>query len=396
LFEILDKEVESGWINYFFKKNILEENESLISEDFTPSQNLILLICADIEKHAKLFCNGFDDILKINDYKNEENILSIKEWLDTAKFALWSLKYFEVKESKIKGSSINPELANMLNDLLHSEDTEWFDWYDLVRNYLSKRPQDDAKKNKLKLNFENSSLLGGWSDGQEKNKGAVLLKNNNKYYIGILNQRNIFDTEKDNNPIYKASDSNVGRLILKSIAFKTVAGKGFVSKYNEKYSEIKTPSVAIKKLQEFIKENYVKKYPILKEVAEKQFSDKKDFDKAVQEALVECYECDFTPINWGVVLKAIATDKDNKKPELGKQLYLFEIYSKDFSENKGDKSKNSNLNLQTKYWQHLFENNSTIQLNGGGELFFREKVDLKEEDKAIHPAKQKIFRRSDK
>ncbi|HRO83764.1 MAG TPA: type V CRISPR-associated protein Cas12a/Cpf1 [Niabella sp.] len=395
LFSILNQTTEENWLESFFKTSVLEDRKELLNKNLSPSENLLLLICADIEDNAKAFNDESQKILGIADYTSDDSIKDIKNWLDKTKAILWGVQYFSVKRNKIKGESINTELDNLITEIHRSEEAEWFDWYDLVRNYLSKKPQDDAKKNKLKLNFENSSLLGGWSDGQEKIKGAVLLKKGNAYFVGILNQRNIFDTEKDNNPIYNASDSNVGKLILRSIAFKTVAGKGFVSKYNEKYSEIKTPSVAIKKLQEFIKENYVKKYPILKDVAEAQFSDKKVFDKAVQEALTECYECDFKPINWDVVLNAIATNKDNKKPELGKQLYLFEIYSKDFSENKGEKSKNSKVNLQTIYWEHLFDENSTIQLNGGGELFFRKKVDLKEEDKAVHSANEKINRRSD-
>lgn len=395
LFSILNQTSEDNWLECFFKASVLEDRKELLNKNLSPSENLLLLICADIEDNAKAFNSESQKILDISDFTNDDNIKDIKNWLDKTKAILWGVQYFSVKRNKIKGESINTELDNLITEILRSEEAEWFDWYDLVRNYLSKKPQDDAKKNKLKLNFENSSLLGGWSDGQEKNKGAVLLKKGNTYFVGILNQRNIFDTEKDHNPIYNASDSNVGRLILKSIAFKTVAGKGFVSKYNEKYSEIRTPAVAIKKLQDFIKENYVKKYPILKNVADAQFSDKKVFDKAVQEALTECYECDFKPINWDIVLKAIATNKDNKKPELGKQLYLFELYSKDFSENKGEKSKNSNVNLQTIYWEHLFDENSTIQLNGGGELFFRKKVDLKEEDKAVHSANEKINRRSD-
>ena len=75
---------------------------------------------------------------------------------------LWSMKYFEVKESKVKGHPINTDLANMLTALLHADDADWFGWYDAVRNYLTKKPQDDAKKNKLKLNFFNPNLLGGW------------------------------------------------------------------------------------------------------------------------------------------------------------------------------------------------------------------------------------------
>lgn len=382
LFEVLNQEQSDGWSKTFFKNAIIEDRKSIIDEKLAPGKNTINLICADIEDFAKRFCNKSTEILKIDNYKNEENIFKIKEWLDTAKSLLWLIKYFDVKESKIKGSSINPELTNMLSALLRADDAQWLDWYDVVRNYLTKKPQDDAKKNKLKLNFENPVLLQGWSDGQEKSKGSVLINHNNKYYVGVLIERAIFDTSKKNNPIYIAEDKSTGRLILKTLALKTLAGKGFVRDFGEKYSDMgkRNPQEAINQLQLFIKTHYVDKYPLLKEVSEIAFSDKKLFDKNVQEVLTECYECDFAAINWNLLLQYIDEER----------LYLFEIYSKDFSE----KSKGNKPNLQTEYWEHIFKDKSNIQLCGGGEIFFREKV-ITDDKKVVHYANRPIKRRSD-
>lgn len=390
LFEILNQSNIKG----LFKESVLEEKR--IDENKTPSENIISLLCADMEKFASKFNENSQSVLEISDYKNENKILEIKQWLDTAKLVLWLMKYFEVKESKVKGDSINPELTNMLTSILRAEDADWFNSYDLVRNYLSKKPQDDAKKNKLKLNFGNPILLGGWSDGEEKNKSAVLLKNDDKQYVGILIERNIFDTTKENNSIYSKKEVSAGRLILRNIAFKTLAGKGFTAWANQAYSAIgkESPLEAVENLQQFLREyivqkynkTYIEQYPRLKDVATQTYADKKIFDKAIQDTLTECYECAFTPINWNVALQFV---RDGK-------MYLFEVYSKDFSNTKGEKSKDSKVNLQTLYWQHIFDDGSTVQLNGGGEVFYREKVELKEEDKAIHSANQAIYRRSDK
>lgn len=404
LFNILDQKLNENWTQNFFKKTVLESRKDIINERLNPSENLINLICADLEDFAKEFCEKSIDVLKITDYKDEDNILKIKKWLDSVKYILWNIKYFDVKPNKVKGNSINSELSGFLNTFLNSKDATWFNWYDLVRNYLTKKPQDDIKKNKLKLNFKNPNLVGGWSDGEEKNKGTVLLKNEKKYYIGILNDRNIFNTAKKGNPIYKANDKNVGRLILKSIAFKTLSGKGFVSMFGENYGEIgkRNPIEAVTKLQKFIKEyiilkdkkTYLEKYPKLSEITNKNYSNKKIFDKELQDILTECYECDFAPINWNIILQLIGEDKNNKNTPDGKKLYLFEVYCKDFSDIKGEKSKNSRVNLQTIYWEHIFQENSTIQLNGGGEIFFREKAVF---DKlVIHKANESIYRRSDK
>lgn len=383
LFKVLDKDNEKGWCEVIFKKSVLEDRQSLIDEALTPSQNLIKMICADMEDLAKDFSDKSASILAITDYKNEENITQIKTWLDTAKSIIWLIKYFDVKESKVKGNALNPELANMISMLLRADDAKWFDWYDAVRNYMTKKPQDDAKENKLKLNFKNPVLLGGWSDGQEKNKSSVLLKNNNKYYVGILNEneRTLFDTTRKSNPIYNASDDSMGRLILKNLAFKTLAGKGFVRDYKDKYSDLgkRDPQDAINKLQSLMKDQYVAQYPLLKRVAEKKYYDKKEFDKEIQDVLTECYECNFKPINWNLILQYVADQK----------LYLFEIYSKDF----GEKS-TGNPNLQTTYWKSTFQANSTIQLCGGGEIFFREKA-IPSDKIFAHPADTPIYRRSD-
>jgi CRISPR-associated protein Cpf1 len=347
-------------------------------------EKLIELLCADIEKNAKDFLDKSESVLNLSDYKKDKNII-VKEWLDCSLNVARGIRNFAVSEKKVnktKGNSLDSELSNAINTLLYSGDINWFDYYDAIRNFLTKKPQDDAKKQKLKLNFKNPILLGGWSDGQEKNKSSVILRNDGKYFLGILKKRNIFDTEQANNPIYEGKNKNIGRLILKNIAFKTVAGKGFKSEYGRKYSEIDEP---ITKLQTFIKENYLNKYPLLKQIVDGSYSNKKEFDQKVTEILTECYECDFKPINWSVVLEHIK----NKK------LYLFEIYSKDFSQNKGIKNKSNNLNLQTLYWQQIFEENSPIQLCGGGEIFFRKSA-IDKDNRIIHKANVSIYRRSDK
>jgi hypothetical protein len=74
------------------------------------------------------------------------------------------------------------------------------------------------------------------------------------------------------------------------------------------------------------------------------------------------------------------------------ELYLFEIYNKDFSENKlkgkfqnDEKRKNAKENLHTTYFKELFskENlkNPIFKLSGEGEIFFRDRIEkYKERD----------------
>jgi len=388
LFEILDTNKDKDWKDYFFKKSILDNDVylKLINENLPPSKNLINLICEDMKISAEKFYELSKNILEITDYKKDENKLKIKDWLELAKQVVWHIKDFEVKENKVKGNPINSEFSNMITILLHTDDIKWFDWYDVVRNYLTKKPQDDAKKNKLKLNFKNAHLLGGLSDGEEKNKGAVIIRNNKKYYLGLLIKSSIFDTSLENNHMYNNTSENTGRVIIKNLGFKTLAGKGFKSKFGESYGEIgkRNPMEAVEKLQIFLREHatYIVDYPLLKEVVNKKYTTKKEFDKRIKEILIESYQCYFKPINWNNVLQNI----------MFKNLYLFEIYSKDFSEIKGEKSRNSKVNLQTIYWEHIFQKNSNIQLCGGGELFFRNKA-IEDGKIIIHSANQPIQRR---
>ena len=193
LFQVLNEaqNTDEGWSKIFFKEHILEDDKPVIDENLKPSQNLIKIICADIEKLAKDFCEKSENILKVDDYKNEEKILEIKNWLDISKCLLQVVKYFKVRESKIKGNRINPELNNMLYDILHADDADWFGWYDLVRNYLTKKPQDDAKKNKLKLNFENSNLLKGFVDSHTDKSDAAT------QYGSYLFRKKVVNTEND-------------------------------------------------------------------------------------------------------------------------------------------------------------------------------------------------------
>lgn len=232
-------------------------------------------------------------------------------------------------------------------------------YYDAFRNYLTKKPFD---KNKIKLNFENGSLLGGWSDGQEKNKGAVILRNKQKLYLGILNDRGFFRTDKENK-IY-TNNSNWGRLILTNLKFQTLAGKGFLGAYGKSYGEIgkDNPMKAVSLLQEFIKKRYSKKYPKLKDVSEKLYNNKKDFDRDIKEALEQSFDMHFNAIDFEVLLDGVKA----------KKLYLFEIVNKDLVgiERLGNK------NIHSLYWLEMFSEKNLqaprIALNGGGEIFFRE------------------------
>lgn len=357
-FKVLDE--TENWKKMLFKDNVLEDKAKIdiINTATTPSKALLSLIFADIEHYAAEFQTQSEKILKLEEYRSSESKERIKVWLDNALSLNQMIKYFLVKENKVKGTQLDASVAEALKVFLRSPDAEWFTWYDAVRNYLTKKPQDNVKENKLKLNFENGSLLGGWSDGQEKIKSAVLLQKNKKYYLAILRKKSLFDTTNLVNPLYKNVDVDAGRLILANLKFQTLAGKGFLGEFKKSYGEMgkENPKEAMFCLQKIIRDRYAKKYPLLERIANTSYEDKKGFDKDIQETLKECYVCGFTPINWSEV--EIYDERGD--------LYLFEISSKDFLAKSG-----GNKDLQSLYWNSLFEDNSPFQLNGGGEIFYR-------------------------
>ncbi len=378
LFKVLDTEPSE----HFFKDYLFKDDKysGILNKTLSPSKNLINLLCFDIKRNIKVFLEDSDKIIALEKFRGEEEtIKQIKDWFDAAVDAMRIVRYFVVRKSKMKGNLPNSTMEQALGNLLYSDEALWFKWYDLVRNYLTKKTQDDAKENKLKLNFGNSSLLGGWSDGQEKTKAATLLKYENEMYLCILKNKNIFDTSKDNNPIY-ACQSNASRLILRNLKFQTLAGKGFISRYDTKYSEMgkNDPIKAIKSLQKIIKDQYVKKYPQLKGLL-KEYTDKTQFDADVTEALKESYVCEFVPIDWNIVTK-----KQNNA-----ELFLFKVHCKDYNKNNTGKK-----DLQTMYWEDVLSGESKHQLCAGAEIFMRESV--AKESPVVHGVGSKLVNKRDK
>ncbi len=370
LFAVLDTEQSE----HFFKESLFKDDETneyrgVLDKALAPSKNLINLLCFDIERNIKAFLRESDSIVALEKFKDEnhqegeedQTIKKIKDWFDAATDAMRIVRYFAVRKSKMKGNLPNVTMEQALSNLLYSDKAQWFKWYDLIRNYLTKKPQDDAKEKKLKLNFGNPSLLDGWSDGQEKKKAATILKYDNELYLCILKTKNVFDTSKEDNPIYQVAQSNASRLILRNLKFQTLAGKGFLGENSISYGEMgkSNPTKAIQCLQKIIKERYVKKYPLLEKFVVNTYSDKSKFDAEITETLKECYVCEFVPIDWRLV-----TEKQNND-----ELFLFKIHCKDYLSNAVGKK-----DLQTMYWEDVLSDGSKHQLCAGAEIFMREPV----------------------
>ena len=90
--------------------------------------------------------------------------------LDNALYAYRMLKWFKVDTSKL-GFVPEGEFYPSLDQLL--QDYPLPKWYDMIRNYLTRKPYSQAK---LKLNFDCSTLLNGRDKNKETQNLSVILR----------------------------------------------------------------------------------------------------------------------------------------------------------------------------------------------------------------------------
>lgn len=217
--ESLMKRIEEPSSEEDRKRNERAERcEKIIADAKTPSRALLEIIFQDMEDHAQKFLDGSSAILSLSSFHGEKEKEAIKTWMDDAVSVCHILKYFLVRESKVraKGGHLDSVTSEALNLFLRSDDAKWFDWYDATRNYLTKKTEEDVKKGKLKLNFENSTLAAGWDVNKETDNHSVIFRNAaGKYFLGIIAKGengkgyNKIFRKTEGNPLYGASEGEV-------------------------------------------------------------------------------------------------------------------------------------------------------------------------------------------
>ena len=123
--------------------------------------------------------------------QSEKATKSIKDFLDAFK----SLQHF-IKpllgsgEEADKDNSFCAQLINVWESL-----DVITPLYNKVRNWLTRKPYSTKK---IKLNFENAQLLGGWDMNKETDYTSVLLRKGNFFYLAIMDKRynHAFDFDK--------------------------------------------------------------------------------------------------------------------------------------------------------------------------------------------------------
>ncbi len=403
LFAVLDMSIGTGEENekwqekgVFFKQSLFEkgneEKVEIIKKASCPKKALLEMICADMKNLAKNFVDDSGKVLQIpvDDYQKDENKVIIKAWLDNALFCGQILKYFKVKAK----FQIDGDFQNYLDDLKIEEVIEN---YDVIRNFLTKKPQADL--NKLKLNFENGMLAGGWDENKESEKFCIILQDENqRQFLAILTKENrkVFESGgRAENLIFVSDSFGWKKMIYKLLPgpnkmlpkvllpkknrYKFGATEEILEIYNEGSFKKNEATFTKEKLGKII--NFYKKgleiYPSSENSWQNlfgfKFRDTTDYngiDEFYGDVEKQGYSLNFIDIN------------KKKLDELVKEgkIYLFQIFNKDFNLKDG-LEKIGNKNLHTIYWQAVFsELENAPKLNGEAEIFYRpalKKIDIK-------------------
>jgi CRISPR-associated protein Cpf1 len=340
---------------------------------------------AKYQNYKKIFQDESDNGISLQ--KDKKFVAKIKELLDSIK-ELQKLvsPLLKGQEEAEKDELFYVELIRMSDSL-----NEINSLYNKVRNYVTKKPYSIEK---VKLNFNKPTLLDGWDRNKEKDNLCTILEKEGLYYLGIMNKKSNHVLEE----ILEVQTENV----YHKMEYKLLPGpnkmlpKVFFSKSRIKEfapdEELlrKYKAGTHKKGENFNLEDCHKLIDFFKDSIQKH-EDWSQFDFHFSDT--ETYEDisgfyrEVEQQGYKITFKDVDACYIEQLVEKG-QLYLFQIYNKDFSPySKG------RPNLHTMYWKMLFspENlkNVVYKLNGQAEIFYRKKS-IDEKNIVEHESHEKL------
>lgn len=315
---------------------------------------------------------------KGSDEKTESNI--IKNFADASLKKYQMMKYFALEEGKkkVEIDDVDVEFYNQYNEYYLND--KIVDYYNRFRNYITKKPYN--VEDKLKLNFNNPTLLAGWDLNKESTNWSFILRKENKYYLVVTSEGNnqLFDQAK-NPELFKVGEDQES---YEKMEYKLLSGpnkmlpKCLIPKSDRaKYGATQEildiyDKGSFKKGGNFEHEDCIKLIDFYKQALEKYtdwnvfnftFKESKEYEdisKFYHDVEKQGFKLNFNNINSSLIDKYVEDG----------YMYQFQIYNKDFKEYaKGSK------NLHTLYWEALFSKknlkNIVIKLNGEAEVFLR-------------------------
>lgn len=377
------------------------DNDTLVLDTIAQKlKRLLTEICLTAEQYKQL-SNGLNEIDKSRANENDkgfQQIATIKALLDACNNLNHFFSHFTVnrkdKLPEIKADFWYEKLQEYIDQF------PIFDLYNKVRNHLTKKPFSTEK---VKVNFENNTLLDGWDRNKEPDNRSVLFEKDGDFYLGIMTAEanDIFDYELVGNESAKKKELKE-RLQLKAIAenedcyrkvnYKLLPGankmlpKVFFANSNQvlfkpsaEITEIKNKKLYSKaeiakhgtenlhKYIEFCQSSLVRHPEWSKAFG---FSEN-TFKPAIEYTSIDGFYREVENLGYKLSYDELKTSYIEEKVANG-ELYLFQIYNKDFSKNKKGRGKD---NLHTSYWKLLFSEENlkdvVLKLNGQAEIFYR-------------------------
>mgnify|MGYP004501803947 CR=1 FL=1 len=271
--------------------------------------------------------------------------------------------------------------------------------YNKVRNWLTRKPYSIEK---IKLNFENAQLLGGWDKNKETDCTSVLLRKDGKYFLAIMDKKanRAFDVED-----LPCDGGCFEKMNYKQIALPMGLG-AFVRKCAGSAKKLgwTCPSDLLNKEGKIIIKDdeamnvlpeLIECYKNFLNIYEKDGFKYKDFNfkfkPTCEYRKLSRFFADVPMQGYKITFRNVSESFVNQLVDEGK-LYLFQIWNKDFSEfSKGTP------NMHTLYWKMLFDErnlaNVVYKLNGQAEVFYR-KRSLDVANTTIHKAHQHIMNKN--
>ena len=360
---------------------------------------------------ARLGAVNTETVQQENIFSQIENAYTeVKDLLNTPYPSKKNLAQDKVNVEKIKNlldaiKSLQHYVKPLLGDGTESEKDEkfygefvalWEDLdkitplYNMVRNYMTRKPYSTEK---IKLNFENSTLMDGWDLNKEQANTTVILRKDGLYYLAIMNKKHnrVFDVknmpesgdcyEKMEYKLLPGANKMLPKVFFsKSRINEFAPSEQLMANYrNETHKKGASFNIHdCHALIDFFKSS-INKHEDWSRFGF-HFSDTntyEDLSGFYREVEQQGYKISF---------RNVSVDYIHSLIEEGK-IYLFQIYNKDFSPySKGTP------NLHTLYWKMLFDERNLVdvvyKLNGQAEVFFRKSSITCE--RPTHPANQAI------
>lgn len=404
-----DEKYEERRQKYFKNKSacsIAEVEEALVAQDADSPHALAGYFSRlragreDGEASADLFAriavlHEEAEPLLTTPYPKEKNLVRDKEGVGKLKNLLDAVKALQHSVAPLAATAEQPDkderFYGQLMPLWHSLG-QVTPLYNQVRDYLTRKPYSVEK---IKLNFENSTLMDGWDVNKIRDNTTVILRKDGAYFLAIM--------DKKHNKTFDAKNIQTDGVCYEKMDYKLIPGpnkmlpKVFFSQkgkreFNpssqimdiyERGSFKKGDSFRIEDCRALIDfyKDAISRHPDWKNFGF-QFSETQsynDISDFYHEVEMQGYSISFSPVSENYINSMVD----------GGKLYLFKIYSKDFS----SKSK-GRPNLHTIYWRMLFDPRNladvSFRLNGGGEVFYRKASLPNEPEKPTHPAGRPI------